>query len=77
MTQKQIDMYRQLSHILMKMIFSAVLLICFVGVLIFIGYLIISKQSFLNIALVTVLETGVGYCMPQIIKHYFPTNEVI
>lgn len=74
MTQKNINLFQQLANIWIKIIFSVVILVCWVGVLIFIGYLIVQNQPWYNIALVTTLEAILTRTMPQLLKHYFPTN---
>lgn len=74
MTQKKVDLFRQLSHIWAKLILSAVITICWVAILIFIGYLIINNKHWINIGLVTILETAITFTMPQLMKHYFPSN---
>lgn len=75
MTQKKVDLFRQLSHIWVKMIFSGVILICWVLVLVLIAVLILKDKPWYNIALVTTLEAILTRTMPQLLKHYFPTNE--
>jgi hypothetical protein len=74
MTQKKVDLFRQLSHIYAKLILSGIVALCWVAVLIFIGYLIITDKDWVSIGLVTSLEIVITLAMPQLMKHYFPTN---
>lgn len=74
-TKNQVDIFRELSHIWMKIIITIIVVGCYVAVLVFIMYLIVSDKPWENVALITGFEAILTFCMPQLMKHYFPNRE--
>lgn len=73
-TKKQVDIYRELSDIRLKVLITVVVLGCFVFGFGFVIYLIYSNHPWQNTLLIGTLDGSIALSFPHILKHYFPNR---
>jgi hypothetical protein len=68
-TKKQVDVYKELSDMILKIIITIILIICFCIVL---GFLLFSEPTWAKTAPLSVIESILGIAIRPLMKHFYP-----
>jgi hypothetical protein len=74
-TRRQINLFRDLSDIRMKICLTVLFGGCYLGILIVIVIVIFTNQRWQNAAILGFIESLLTFAIPQIVKHFFPSRD--
>lgn len=73
-TKKQLDTYKALTDLALKVFITLVIVLCFASGFFFVIYLIYSNHSWQNTALIAGIDGLIGLSLPAVLNHFFPKN---
>lgn len=74
-TRRQINLFRDLSDIRMKICLTILFGGCYLGILIVLVVVIFTNQCWQNAAILGFIESILTLVIPQIVKHFFPSRD--
>ena len=73
-TRRQINLFRELSDVRMKIWLTILFGGCYLSILIVIVVVIFTNQRWQNTAILGFIESLLTFAIPQIVKHFFPSR---
>ncbi len=74
-TRRQVNLFRDLSDIRLKIGLTILFGGCYLGILIVIVIVIFTNQDWKNAAILGVIESILTLAIPQIVRHFFPNRD--
>jgi hypothetical protein len=74
-TRRQINLFRDLSDIRMKIWLTVLFGGCYLGILIVLVVVIFTNEGWQNAAILGFIESILTLSIPQIVKHFFPSRD--
>jgi hypothetical protein len=75
-TRRQINLFRELSDIRMKISLTILFGGCYLGILIVIVVMVFKNHEWQNLAILGFIESLLTIAIPQIVKHFFPSRDI-